>query len=594
MDGMLFRYVADSFSEIEGRSGRLEMTAILSELFKKSSTAEIDKLIYITQGVVAPPFEDIELGMGEQFAIRAVAQVSGISKETIEKHYKKSGDLGDTVEEMMQNRKQRSLSSEEMGVGYVHSVLLKIARASGTGSQELKVKYLTDLLNNSSPVEARFIIRFVLGRLRLGVGDPTILDALSYVRTGDKSLREELERAYNVCSDLGYVARVFFESPEKIIQFKVQPFKPLQPALAERLSTPAEIIEKLGSCACEHKLDGIRIQIHKDGDAVELYSRKLEKMTHMFPEIVAAVKTLNVKSAIFEGEALAYNEGTGKYYSFQETIQRKRKHGITEAQKDFPLRVFVFDIIYLEGADLTKKPYEERRAAIEKVFPHGILMVEKMTLVKSAHELEACFSDCIKKGLEGIMAKDLAAPYTAGKRKFAWIKLKKSYGKSVDTVDAVIVGYYLGKGARAEFEFGGVLVAVNNADAGKLQTVARIGSGYTEEEMRSLQVSLEKIKTRVPPAKLEYKVEPDFWVEPKYVVEVAFDEITLSPMHTAGMKGDTGFSSGQKNDDKLYGSERGKGYALRFPRLLKMRTDKNIRDVTTTEEVIEMYHLQRR
>lgn len=572
---MLFKLVAERFFQIEKKSGRLEMTDILADLFKKSNSGEIDKLVYITQGVIAPPFENIDLGMGEQFAIRAVAAVSGNSKESIEKHYKKSGDLGLTVEEMMKHRKQRSLAQESMDILYVYNLLLKIAKAGGPGSQELKVKYLTDLLNNSSSLEARFLVRFVVGRLRLGVGDPTILDALSVLRAGDKSLREELERAYNVCSDLGYVARIFFESPEKIVHFKVQPFKPLQPALAERLSTPEDIIAKVGPCACEYKLDGLRLQIHKEGEKVELYSRKLEKMTHSFPEIVAAVKSLKVNDIIFEGEALAYNEETQKYYSFQETIQRKRKHGIEAAQKEFPLRLFAFDILYLDGVDLTKKPYRERRAAIERLFPHGVLMPATMLKVKTAQELEKVFTECLKKGLEGIMAKDFEAPYTAGKRKFAWIKLKKSYGKSVDTIDGVIVGYYLGKGARAEFEFGGVLIAVYNEDKRTLQTVARIGSGYTEDEMRSLQATLEKTKTTTAPEKLEHKIEADFWVEPKFVVEVAFDEITLSPMHTCGLKDD-------------------KGFALRFPRLVAMRSDKNIRDISTTQEVIDLYHLQRR
>ncbi len=570
---MNFRAVAEVFLEIEKRSGRLEMTDILAELFKKTSASDIDKLIYLTQGILAPPYEGIDLGMGEQFAIRAIAAVSGYPKEQIENHYKKSGDLGLTVEEVMSKRKQQSLSSAEMDVNFVYKSLLKIAKTGGAGSQDLKVKYLTELLNNSSPAEARFIVRFVLGRLRLGVGDPTILDALSFSKTGDKSLRAELERAYNVCSDLGYVAKIFFEFPDKISKFSVQPFKPLQPALAERLSTPEVIIEKIGECACEFKFDGFRLQIHKRGSEVEFYSRKLEKMTHMFPEVVEAVSKLKAKEIIFEGEALAYNEKENKYYSFQQTIQRKRKHGVDKASKELPLNVFCFDILYLDGKDLTETPYNERRKRMEKIFPLGLLKLSNRKLVKTAKELDMQFKESLKEGLEGIMAKDLNAPYTAGKRKFAWIKLKKSYGKSVDTIDAIIVGYYLGRGARAEFEFGGLLAAVYNEDKRKLETVARIGSGYSEDEMRSIQEMLEKIKTESPPSSLDYKMEPDFWVEPKYVVEIAFDEITLSPTHTCGERD-------------------GRGYALRFPRMLKMRSDKSINEITTVEEVIILFERQ--
>lgn len=572
---LLFKDVAEVFLQIESKSGRLEMTDLLSQLFKKTSSAEIDKLIYLIQGILAPPYEGIDLGLGEQFAIRAMAAAAGYSKDQVDAHYKKSGDLGLTIEELFAKKKQQSLSSSDMDIAYVYNSFVKMAKTNGQGSQELKIKYLTELLNNSSPAEARFIVRFVTGRLRLGVGDPTILDALSFSRVGDKSLRESVERAYNVCSDLGYVAKVFFDNPEKIKEFKVQPFKPLQPALAERLSTPNEIIEKIGPCSVEMKFDGFRLQCHKKGNDVELYSRKLEKMTNMFPDVVEAVRKLKANEIIFEGEALAYNEKQKRYYSFQQTMHRRRKHGIAAASKELPLNVFAFDILYLNGNDMTGQPYTTRRKSMEKLFPSGTLKLSEKVDVKTGKDIEKLFKESISEGLEGIMAKDVKSPYTAGKRKFAWIKLKKSYGKAVDTIDGVIVGYYLGKGARAEFEFGGILIAVYNEDNARLETIARIGSGYTELEMKELQEMLEEIKTEAPPDKLDYKVEPDFWVQPKYVVEVAFDDITLSPMHTCGVS-------------------EGRGYALRFPRMQKMRSDKSINEITTTREVVALYERQRK
>ncbi len=572
---LLFKDVAEVFLQIESKSGRLEMTDLLGALFKRTDVLEIDKLIYISQGILAPPYEGIDLGLGEQFAIRAIAAAAGYDRSKVESHYKKSGDLGLTAEELLGKKKQQSLSAKEMDILYVYDSFVKMAKTSGTGSQELKIKYLTELLNYASAAESRFIIRFVTGRLRLGVGDPTILDALSFSRVGDKSLREELERAYNVCSDLGYVAKVFFHNPEKIKEFHVQPFKPLQPALAERLTTPQEIIDKIGPCFVEFKFDGFRLQCHKKGDRVELYSRKLERMTAMFPDVVDAIKKLKPKEMIFEGEALAYNEKQKRYFSFQQTMHRRRKHGIDTASKELPLNLFVFDILYLNGKDLTNESYTMRRNALEKSFPAGILKLSEKYDVKTGKELDKLFKESISEGLEGIMAKDLKSPYTAGKRKFAWIKLKKSYGKTVDTIDGVIIGYYLGKGARVEFEFGGLLIAVHNEDNGRLETVARIGSGYTEEEMKELQEMLEEIKTEAPPDKLDYKVEPDFWVQPKYVIEVAFDDITLSPMHTCGLNSD-------------------RGYALRFPRMQKMRGDKGINEITTTREVISLHEKQRK
>jgi len=572
---LLFSDVAATFLELESKSGRLEMTDILAALFKKTRPDDAPMLAYLIQGQLSPPYEGIDLGMGEKFAIEAIGASAGYTREQVEKDYRKSGDLGLTAESLLCGRRQQALHTREMDIGYVYGAFMKIARASGTGSQELKKKLLTELLNNSSPLEARFIVRFVLGRLRLGVGDPTILDALSVATVGDKSMREPLERAYNVCSDLGVVARTYMENPEKIKRFKVQPFKPLMPALAERLSTPEEIIGKLGKCGVEMKFDGFRMQCHKKGGRVELYSRKLELTTPMFPEVVEEVRGLKVKEIIFEGEALAYDSKRGRYFSFQETMHRKRKHGISEAEKELPLNIFCFDLLYLNGKDMTGEPYKDRRAALERIFPHGILKLSETRIVDSAEELEAIFKESMSSGLEGIMAKDLNAAYAAGKRKFAWIKLKKSYGKSVDTVDGVIVGYYLGKGSRAEFEFGGLLVAVRNEDNGKLETVAKIGSGFSEEEMAGFKKMLDNIKTKEAPEDLSYRMEPDFWVEPKYVVEVAFDEITKSPTHTCGMR---------EGEDK--------GYALRFPRMVQIRKDKGPKDATTSGEVEEMFGLQ--
>lgn len=569
-----FSEIAEVFSEIEEKSGRIEMTEILGRLFKKADAAEAEKLAYIIQGIVAPPYEGIDLGIGEKFAEEAIAGATGYSKKEIEKRYRKSGDLGATAEELISKKKQTSLESSERDVLHVFSTLKRIATKSGRGSQDAKIKMLTELLNNSSPAGARYIIRFAIGKLRLGVGDPTVLDALSHSKKGDKSDREMLERAYNICSDMGYVVRLYLESPRKVKKLEVTPFKPLMPALAERLSSPKEIIEKLGKCAVEHKYDGFRLQCHKKDGKVEIYSRKLEKMTHMFPDIVESVKSLKPDEIIFEGEALAYNKKEQKYYSFQRTMHRRRKHGIKKASEELPLNVFCFDLLYVNGKDFTKKPYSERRKKLEKIFPKGILRLSEEFIVKKPEKLKKIFKESLVSGLEGIMAKDLDAGYTAGKRQFAWIKLKKSYGASVDTVDGVIIGYYHGKGSRAEFKFGGLLIAVRNVDSGKLETVAKIGSGFTEKEMVELQKMLSGMRTEKPPKNLDYGIEPDYWVEPEKVVEVAFDEITRSPTHTCGREG-------------------GKGLALRFPRMVELREDKGPKDSTTTDEVERMYEVQK-
>ena len=561
---MRFLKVAHTFERLEKTSGRLEMTSILAQLFKETSPEEIGKLVYILQGLLLPSYYGVDLGLGEKFVMEAISSSTGYSRKEVEDCYKHKGDLGDCAEHFVKNRRQLSLYKEELELLHVYDVMYKIATLSGAGSVQSKIKHFAELLNNAQPLEARYLVRYVLGRLRLGVGDPTILDALSLAKYGDRSWRDALERAYNICADLGLVARTFFESPEKIPSFKVQPFKPLMPALAERLSSPEEIIKKLGCCMVEMKYDGFRMQCHKQGERVEIYSRKLERMTHMFPDVVEEVRSLPYKEIIFEGEALAYNEREDRYYSFQETMHRRRKHGIEEASKEFPLRVFVFDVLYVDGVDFTLKPYKERRAWVEK-FSYNVLRASFGAIAENARQVAKLFNSAIKKGLEGIMAKDLNAPYTAGKRKFAWIKLKKSYGKGMDTIDAVIVGYYLGRGARAQFEFGGVLVAVYNDEKDRLETIAKVASGFTEEEMVELKRQLEKITIPKKPNNLASNIEVDFWVEPQIVIEVAYDEITISHLHTAG-----------------------KGYALRFPRFIQKREDKSLADITTVKEVEEL------
>lgn len=568
---MLFKELAEIFEQIEKTSERLVMSALIAQIYKSAEPTEAKKITYLLQGILAPPYENIELGMGEKFAEQAIAQSTGYLKKEIEKEYKKLGDLGLVVQFFLGRKKQSVLSTKNMNVSYVYDALIKIAKTSGIRSQSMKIKLLSELLNNSSPVEGKSILRFVVGQMRLGVGDSTILDGLSIAKTGDKQLREELERAYNLCSDLGLVAEIFINSPEKTKDFKIKIFKPLRPALAERLSTPEEIVKKIGKCSIEYKFDGFRMQIHKKNNIVEVFSRKLEKITHMFPEIVETTKKLKAEEIIFEGEALAYNKKKNYFYSFQETMHRRRKHGIKDSVKEYPLLLYVFDLIYLDGKDFTQKPYKERRKNIEKIFPFGQLKVAKKRITKKPEQIRKIFEESIKHGLEGIMAKDLNAPYVAGARKFAWIKMKKSYGKIVDTIDAVIVGYYFGKGARVEFEFGGLLVAVYNTEQEKFETIAKVGSGYSEEEMKDLEKMLSKIKTLKPPFNLNWKLAPDFWVVPKYVVEIAFDDITLSSIHTCGMINE-------------------RGYALRFPRMVKLRMDKSQNESTTVQEIIAMYN----
>ncbi len=581
---MLFGRLAEYYERLEQASARLKMMEILSELFKEAGKKEVVETVYMTQGILLPPFEGLEFGVADKLMEEAIALATGYTKEQVNAEYKRSGDLGLAAEKLKGTSKLKQMVKSDYTVKEIYEMMLKVARTGGQGSKDQKIRMLANMIASAGPLAARYLVRYPLASLRMGVGDSTIMEALAIAYTGGRDAKEELERAYNICSDLGEVGKAVAEGGIGAVEsMKVTLFKPVRPALAERLPTAEQIIERMGGeAAVEQKYDGFRIQIHKKGKEVKLYSRKLENITEMFPDIIrAVVEETDADKVIFEGEALAYNEATGEFLPFQETIQRKRKHGIEEKALELPLHLFAFDVLYYEGKEQVSRPYKERRELIEKLFAGGkVIGPTKRILTSKPRELEKFFESSIESGLEGIMAKDLRAPYIAGARKFSWIKLKRSYkGELSDTVDLVIVGFYLGKGNRTAFGFGGLLCAVYNRKRDVFETISRIGTGFTEAQMTELKEKLTKIKSKTKPARVDAVVEPDVWVQPKYVVMINADEITRSPMHTCGRDSE------------------GVGYALRFPRLFgneTIRSDKGPEEATTTEEIIEMFKLQKK
>jgi len=576
---MRFSKLVEYFEQLEATTKRLEMFDILSALFREVGAEEIAPVVYLLEEQLAPPFRGIEIGMAEKLVLRAIAKATDVEESRVAALYKKLGDPGLVVERLLE--KKEPTARGRLTVVSVYTRLMEIAEQSGEGSVERKIQKLSDLLAECSPKEARYVARFVMGRLRLGIGDPTILDALSTAVAGDRSLRPELERAYNLCSDLGLVAQTLRERGlEGIRTFRVQVGHPIRMALAERLPTAEEIIRRLGKCALEVKIDGFRCQVHKQGDVVEIFSRNLERTTPMFPDIVEGVRRqVAAREAIFEGEAVAVNEETGEIYPFQVTVQRKRKHGVAEMAREYPLVLYAFDLLYCDGTDYTPEPYEVRRRALERLIrPGDRLKLAEMILTDDPKAVERFFEQSIERGLEGIVAKRLDAPYQAGARGFHWIKLKRSYkGELSDTIDVVLVGYFQGRGARARLGIGALLGAVYDEVSDTFKTVAKIGSGLSEEEWRRIRELLESVSVPHRPARVDSLIEPDVWVEPRYVVTVLADEITKSPVHTCG-----------KRDDEP-------GYALRFPRVVGwIREDKRPEDANTVQEILRMYEMQRR
>ncbi len=606
---MLYSQLAEYFERIEKVSSRLEMASILAEMLEKSGGKEAGLAVYLCQGILGPKHTALEIGLGEGLLEQGIAKASGYSKEEVAKLYKELGDLGLVAEKLAKQRKQRSLYSEKLSVAKVFDNFMKMAESEGRGSQEKKLKMFAELLNSASPVEAKFIARIPLGNLRLGVGDPTIMDALAvnyvkeflknkkiaaeiegalkeknaekrkeeFERKARQALREKIEEKYNIFSDLGLIAeKLKAKGLKGLDSISINPGTPIRPTLAERLPTAGEIVEKLGRCAVEAKYDGFRLQCHKSGKEVVIFSRQSENVSHMFPEIIEAVKEqVKAKTAIFEGEALAYNEETQQYFPFQVTIQRKRKYDIEKKAEEFPLRLFVFDVMFVDGKNFMAKPFRERREKLSKLIARGkTIELTKSIETDNAEKVEAFFLESVENGLEGIIAKDLGAPYIAGARKFSWIKLKRSYkGELSDSVDVAIIGYFKGRGKRTQFGLGGLLTAVYDEGSDSFKSVAKIGTGMSERMLAELEEKLSKISEKHKPARVDSGIEPDVWVKPFYVIEVRADEITKSPVHTAGL---------EKN---------GTGFALRFPRMIKFR-EKKPEESTSVKEIIEMFKNQ--
>lgn len=575
---MLFKNFAQALHEMESVSSRLVITEKLAKLFRELNAQEMEIVPYLLQCCVAPAYTGIEFGMAEKSVVKAVSLALQIDHKDFTREVLRVGDVGQAVEKA--RGEFTSFEQEDLTLLYVFTELKRITEASGNGSQEIKSKILALLFSKLDPLSCRYLARIPIGQLRLGASDVTILDALSWMLTGGKTLRPQIEKAYQVRPDLGYIcAQIKSKGIEGVSDVKPEVFTPILMMKAERLSSGAEIIEKIGPCIIEPKYDGLRLQIHvqKSKDrttsvspySVKIFTRGLELVTHMYPDIVAAVqKDIRCENCILEGEALGYDNETDRFLPFQETIQRKRKHDIADAAERIPLRLMAFDLLVLNGESKLAQPLTERKKQLSS------LISPKSSILKTSPILETADPDMIEKqfdifvadGLEGIMAKKPDSVYKPGAREYSWVKLKRSYASKVnDTIDCVLMGYDAGKGKRAAFGIGAVLVGVYDSKAEKFVTIAKIGTGMTDEEWRTLKAQSTKYKVQSQPG--EYSVAKemgcDAWVKPHIVLEIRSDEITQSKLHTSG-------------------------WSLRFPRLERFRTDKRPQDATTKGEVQKM------
>jgi len=578
-----YSLIADIYEEIESTTKRLEMTDYLVNLLKQTPKDIIDKVVYLTQGKIYPDFVGLEIGVAEKLALRAVAKATGRSEREIEEDLKTTGDLGETSQKFLEKKAQMTFFQQPLTVQKVYETLDKMAKALGSGSMEQKINLLAGLLANASPKEAKYIIRTVTGNLRLGIADMTVLDALAIAYGGGKEARDDLERAYNISSDLGKVAKTLVEKGlEGIKKFGVTVGNPIRPMMAERLSSPEEILEKLGGkCIAEFKYDGERVQAHKSKDEVILFSRRLENITEQYPDGVELFRRyVKAKEAILEAEIVAIEPDTGEMKPFQELMHRRRKYGIKEAMEEYPVSLFLFDILYADGKDFTLKPYPIRHKQLENIIEQSDrVKVAEYLITDSPQELEKFFEKAIENGCEGLVCKSLSQDsiYQAGARGWLWIKYKRDYkSEMTDTVDLVVVGAFHGRGKRAG-TYGALLLAAYDPETDTFKTVCKLGSGFTDEDLQKLPQIMEKHKISHIHPRVQSTLNADIWFEPKTVIETIGAEITLSPIHTCAM-------------DKI---RKGSGLAIRFPRFTgNYRLDKSAEDATTEKEIIEMYKAQ--
>ena len=601
---MQFSDLAKYFKRIEGTTLRNEKTAILAELIKELSSDEVAYVAYLSVGRLGPLYDPLEFGLAGKMVVRAVAWGSAQSSEQVTKSYKEIGDLGKVIEDYKLSNPNEV---KPFTIHEIYEVLKIIAQDSGKGSQERKIEKLGKLLKETDSTAAKYIVRLVMGKLRLGFSDLTILDSLSWAQTGGKSDRDELERAFNVWSDMGEVARVYKERGlDGLKVLDVVPGRPVKPMRAERLGTVAEIVTKLERFAVEPKYDGMRVQVHvwkelqssdhspkiaqgselrfqgnmfateDDAVVVKIFSRGLEDITTMFPDVVHSARELHKRSGdcVLDGEALGIDLSTGTFLPFQETMKRKRKYDVGVTADAIPLSVQVFDVLYAKGKGRLSETYEERRSLLSKIIDtkdykevseRNIFCLAESTIVDSERSAQELFDKYMKAKLEGMLCKKLDSKYRAGARDFNWVKYKRAHEDGlVDTIDCVVMGYYVGRGKRQQFGVGAFLVGVLSNE--EILTVAKIGTGLTDDQFRELFERMKPIVVSRMPR--EYVVPkalvPDVWVTPSVIVEIQSDEITKSPIHTAE-------------------------YALRFPRLVNFRDDKKLADITTVTEVKAMF-----
>jgi len=540
------------FSTLDEKSGRLEMTDITAEFLSKLPDDLLPVVCYLLRGEIFPVWRGMELGVAGKLMVKALSSVSGLSEPKIESMVKEKGDIGLVAEEIVVKKSQTTLFKEPLTVKKVYDSLVKAASLEGKGAQDKKLGYIKELLSNATPVESKYLVRLILGELRLGVGDGTLRDAISKAFNVDAGL---VERAYNFTSDLGEVAKTAKSGGDaRLKEVSLKPMRPVRVMLAQKAGSIKDVLDNLGSAAFEVKYDGARVQIHKSGDKVKLYTRRLENVTKQFPEIVdSALDNIKAGEAILEGEIVAIKSAGDRHpRPFQDLSRRiKRKYDIEEMVEKIPVEVNLFDLIHLEGESRIEAPFKERRRLLEKnVSPTQSFRIADQIVTGDDGKAEDFYKHALFLGHEGVMIKNIDAPYKPGSRVGYMYKLKPV----MESLDLVISGATWGEGRRAHW-LASFLLSVHDPSTGGFLEIGRLGTGLKDEQFKAMTEILTPLITEERGQQVALK--------PKVVVEVAYEEIQQSPTYTSG-------------------------YALRFPRLVRVRDDKGPFDADTLERVQEL------
>ncbi len=585
---MKFKILAELFSSLEHTSKRLEMIDILSKFFREIKNSknfnDLDKIIYLLHGqLVSNIHQSKKMGIAEKMLIEALSLHSGINKNKIREILIKKGDIGLTAEILLsQKKKQKSLmdfdknnqkNQPSIEISELYSELSKIAITEGSGSHDIKLGILRGLFRILTPLETKYLLRIITSTLRIGVSTQTIIDGLAIGITDKKENRDIIEHTYNLHPDLGEISIDLVKNGiKKLKDIKISYGIPIKVMLASRVPF-LEIIEKLGiPFTAEYKLDGERLQIHKQSDNVKLFSRRLLNISDQYPDVCKAiVDNIKTNNVILEGEVVAMDAFYEKMLPFQVLSKRRRKYDIEDIKKEVPVCLFLFDILKHEEEDYIYKTLPERRKQLEKiVVVKDELKIVKAKKISSTEELKDFFNEARKNGTEGIIAKSIKEDsfYQAGNRGFSWIKLKAlEGGKLKDSIDIVLIGAYFGRGRRSGV-YGTYIGAVYDTEKEQFIAFTRFASGLTDEQLEDLTNQMKEYKIQNKPKNIICEEKPDIWFSPEIVIEIIGDEITISEK----------FST--------------LGYSMRFPVFQRFRPDKSVKDITTVNEIIQLYKTQ--